>query len=277
MPRPSFLFPLVLLAACDPGGSPGVPCDATDDTWDMACVSAATFEWGCTPGQGATCAGGAFTATLTHDTLVATTEVTQGWYQEIYGDNPTEYPDCGEDCAMDGVSWDMAAAFTNALSEDAGLDTCYTCSGTGTDTTCTASGDPAACSGYRLLTEAEWEYAARCGEDTVFAGSDVADDVAWYNDTAGDQPHPVASLAANACGIYDMSGNAYEWVHDGYASDYTDGATDPFGDDDATERVMRGGSWDSGVQNAQISKRWHDRPASAPETYGLRVARTVQE
>ena len=114
------------------------------------------------------------------------------------------------------VDWNDAIAYCNWLSETEGLSPCY--SGKGKMVECDFSAN-----GYRLPTEAEWEYAARGGQDSqgfIYAGSDNPDDVAWYADNSNEQLHPVGEKEPNELGLYDMCGNIFEWCWDWYDQDY---------------------------------------------------------
>ena len=139
------------------------------------------------------------------------------------------------------VTWYDAIAYSNWLSERHGLVPCYGGSGKLTEW-------DSSCNGYRLPTEAEWEYAARGGSQSlgnVYAGSNDPSAVAWYDANSGDQLHPVGQKLPNELGLYDMSGNAYEWCSDWYGkSAYTASPqTNPSGPADGGKRVLRGGSY----------------------------------
>jgi len=275
-------------ADCD--GLPAwVDCDDDDalvtvEGVDGSCegyarIEARTFYMGCTPGQ-SECGFEelpVMRVTLTHDYYIGETEVTQHAYETLIGINPSSFTSCGDACPVEGVTWHMAAAYSNELSSAAGLTECYLCGGSGASTACDISVLPYDCDGYRLPTEAEWEGAARCGEDTVYAGSDVASEVAWYSDTSDGTPHPVGGLLPNACGLYDMSGNVAEWVHDWYDGEYytSDGRTDPEGPETADGRCLRGGSWYFPANNQRVAKRSSGLPSVAGDSLGFRVARTL--
>jgi formylglycine-generating enzyme required for sulfatase activity len=155
------------------------------------------------------------------------------------------------------------------------LQECYTCVGTGSGPQCDVVVNPYDCTGYRLLTEAEWEGAARCGADTLYAGSDTAADVAWTVENSNSSTHTVAGLAPNACGLYDMSGNVWEWTQDGY-EEYPSGAvTDPVGAESGANRVLRGGGWPTGAGGAALSSRRYDvYPGDAFGDLGFRLSRS---
>jgi formylglycine-generating enzyme required for sulfatase activity len=194
----------------------------------------------------------------------------------MMGTNPSHFSSCGSDCPVEEVSWHMSAAFANVVSDSEGLERCYICTGSGSSTSCTIAVEPYSCGGYRLPTEAEWEAAARCGEDTLYAGSTVIGDVAWYSSNSDGTTHTVATKASNACGLYDMSGNLWEWTQDWYSSSYYSSSpgTDPDGATSGGKRVERGGSLSSEPANARVANRFRYNPDVRISSLGLRLART---
>ncbi|HIA00463.1 MAG TPA: hypothetical protein EYN66_00865 [Myxococcales bacterium] len=163
------------------------------------------------------------------------------------GSNPATGNACGGDCPVETVSFYDVIDFANALSTLKGLKPAIAKSGSGYTQDLDADG-------YRLPTEAEWEYAARCGDDTLYAGSDNHNLVGWVDETATQE---VAQLAANSCGLYDMTGNVSEWVWDAYNSEYyaVSDSVDPTGPDLDSPRTIRGGSIYDYPSQARVSTR----------------------
>jgi formylglycine-generating enzyme required for sulfatase activity len=129
---------------------------------------------------------------------------------------------------------------------------------------------------YHLPTEAEWEYACRAGGQHEYCGSDNIDSIAWYGRKNGDTTHPSAQKQANAFGLYDMSGNVWEWVDDSYHDSYSGAPTDgTTWSGDGAKRVLRGGSWDSNPGSTRSASRNYRTPASRDFDFGFRVARTL--
>jgi len=256
-------------AAADTGDG-SVEKAAVLETLSYSFIQAGTFEMGCTSGQ-SNCEEDeepAHTVTLTTSFWMTVTELTQDQYQALMGDNPSDFSSCG-DCPVENISWHQAALATNALSEFEGRELCYSCS----DTECEAPTHPYACAGYRLPTEAEWEFAARCGEDLLYAGSNDLDEVGWYRENSAAVTHYVAEKAANDCGLYDMSGNVWEWVNDWYNSEYysVGDSVDPTGDPSGSRRVFRGGGWGSYEEGSRVSDRADDLPSDRYYTRGMRL------
>ncbi len=244
---------------------------------DFTAVCGGTFEMGCSD-DSPNCESDevpVHSVTLTNNFLMGVTEVTQTQFSEIMGEDPSYFTSCGSDCPVERVSWHVAASFANALSEEAGLSSCYSCSGSGSSVSCTESGTPYACDGFRLPTSAEWEAAARCETDTHFAGSDDIEIVGWYEYNSFGMTHPVGELLPNACGIYDLTGNVWEWVNDWYMPYSSDPATDPVQPVGA-HREFRGGSYDAGPSDSHISARGGIDPTYSAPNYGIRLVRTIQ-
>lgn len=211
--------------------------------------------------------------TLTRGFSMAATEVTQGQWTALGFPNPSQAAGC-LDCPVEQVTWHEAAAYANALSTDGGLETCYTCSGSGADTSCTPPADPYACGGWRLPTEAEWEYAA--GYDVgTYAGSDDFTLVAWTAEAVG-RPCPVGTLAPTQAGLYDLSGNVSEWVHDGYAAYPAGPVTDPSGENSASRRSVRGGSVFEVSERARVTARVAGEGTEPLPWRGFRLVRTAE-
>ena len=236
---------------------------------------------------------------LTRPFLVKATEVTRAeWSAVAPGATSSDTADCGDDCPMDGVTWYDAAAYCNALSTTAGLAPCYAlqdCHPTD-DVGRDCAGATFAgldCMGYRLPTEAEWEFAARAGTDTAFhAGAlthpgdtpvdPILDLVGWYAGNANARPHPVGRMEPNAWGLYDMHGDACEWTHDAYAADAGGvfdpeiAVVDPVGPALGVQRICRGGSWAQPARRARSAARTPRPPADGSREVGFRPVRTVR-
>jgi len=208
--------------------------------------------------------------TLTTDFWMAESEVTQRQYRNLMGMSPSNFQ--GDDLPVEQVSWYEAVAYCNALSVKEKLTPCYQINGT-----TVGWGDGLKCTGYRLPTEAEWEYAANpaSGSRTVYAGSDTVDGVAWYSNNSGSTTHAVKTKTANGRGLYDLSGNVWEWVWDWYQGNYEAlPATDPIGPTTGAYRVVRGGSWFNTASYARVARRDNDTPTNRNDYLGFRLVRS---
>ena len=208
--------------------------------------------------------------TLTTDFWMAETEVTQREYRNLMGSSPSYFQ--GDDLPVEQVSWYDAVAYCNALSEKEKLQPCYQISGT-----TVGWADGVKCTGYRLPTEAEWEYAANpvSPPRTVYAGSDTVDGVAWIDTNAGTTTHAVKTKTANGRGLYDQSGNVWEWVWDWHQADYEAlPPTDPIGPSTGASRAIRGGSWYNPTARARVARRDYYAPALHSYNLGFRFVRS---
>lgn len=207
---------------------------------------------------------------LTHSFYASTTEITQQLYQFILSENPSEIS--SDLMPVTNVSWLDAVRFSNALSAYEGLEECYVIQ---KEVVTFPRGT--ACLGYRLPTEAEWEYAARGNKPGGFAGGDRVTKVAWIDSNSGGEVHFVKQKSANAFGLYDMSGNVSEWVWDWYAPYTPVAVSDPLGASSGTYRVQRGGSAVNAAASARVDSRYPVQADYASPSQGFRVVRTVPE
>ena len=206
--------------------------------------------------------------TLTTDFWMAESEVTQRQYRNLLGSSPSNFK--GDELPVESVSWFEAVEYCNALSLKEMLTPCYQISGT-----TVGWAERVKCSGYRLPTEAEWEYAARSPATTVYAGSDSVDGVAWYSTNSGSTTHAVKTKTANGRGLYDLSGNVWEWVWDGYQGNYEAlPSTDPIGPLTVAARVFRGGSWGNTATGARVAQRYGYAPSNRDYYLGFRFVRS---
>ncbi len=217
----------------------------------MVRVDGGTFTMGATEEQGSDAYDiekPAHQVTLS-SYMIGETEVTQALWQAVMGNNPSEFT--GDSSRpVEQVSWDDCQEFIRKLNSMTGKT-------------------------FRLPTEAEWEYAARGGNKSrhyKYSGSNNIDDVAWYNGNSGSHTHRVKTKSPNELGLYDMSGNVYEWCSDWYGDYSSSAQTTPKGASSGAYRVSRGGSWYFDAGYCRVSSRFGSTPGSTNNSLGLRLA-----
>ena len=190
----------------------------------------------------------------THQVTVSTyyigeTQVTQELWQAVMGFNPSKH-NGDSHCPVEQVSWSGCQEFIRMLNQLTGK--CF-----------------------RLPTEAEWEYAARGGKKSgqyMYAGSNDLDQVAWYDENSGFRTHPVATKKANELGLFDMSGNLWEWCQDRYGKYTYEAQVNPVGPQTGPLRVARGGAHNSPIGCCRVSIRCGEPPREKDDELGLRLA-----
>lgn len=204
-----------------------------------------------------------------NDYYIGRYEVTQEEYQALMGVNPSFFKGQSE-LPVENISWLDAVTFCNKLSEKQGLTPCYVIGRHYVEFNAKANG-------YRLPTEAEWEFAARGGtlsKGYLYSGSNSLDEVAWYKDNSKGKTQRIASKIGNELGLYDMSGNVWEWCWDWYKNSYEGlGGVNPLGPTQGTEKVRRGGSWHIKPTSCRSTNRLASPQDLAFNYVGIRLAR----
>ena len=218
-------------------------------TYKMVYVEGGTFTMGATAEQGSDAwddekpAHGVTVSSY----YIGQTEVTQALWQAVMGSNPSNHQ--GDDLPVEEVSWDDCQELVRKLNRLTGKN-------------------------FRLPTEAEWEYAARGGSKSrgyKYSGSDNIGSVAWYEGNRGARPHAVASKSPNELGLYDMSGNVWEWCQDWYGGYSSSAQTNPAGASSGDFRVYRGGGWNRSARYCRVSYRGGSSPDGRYDDLGLRL------
>mgnify|MGYP002856811636 CR=1 FL=1 len=221
---------------------------------------------------------------------VQKTEVTQAEYRDVVGVNYSRYK--GDNRPVEEVSWFDAVVFCNKLSIASGYTPVYSLNGetnpenwgdiprrgnddeieAWTNISCDFSAN-----GYRLPTEAEWEYAAHANTYTLYSGSNNVTDVAWNNASVDGETHDVATKAPNDFGLYDMSGNVWEWCWDWYGNYDVTETENPLGapKEITGKKIRRGGSMNSSKEYCRVTNRASSEPAVRGVDLGFRVVRTL--
>lgn len=219
-------------------------------SFTMVAVKGGTFTMGATSEQ----TGAASSESPTHlvtlsDYYIGETEVTQELWQAVMGSNPSEFTG-NLQRPVENVSWNDCQTFITKLNALTGET-------------------------FSLPTEAEWEYAARGGDKAqgyLYSGSNTIGDVAWYTSNSSGTTHPVKTKQANELGVYDMSGNVWEWCSDWYGSYSSSAQTDPVGPSSGSDRVLRGGGWHGDATYCRVAYRNNNTPTIVLLIYGLRLS-----
>ncbi|MBQ9203774.1 MAG: SUMF1/EgtB/PvdO family nonheme iron enzyme [Prevotella sp.] len=215
----------------------------------MVRVDGGTFQMGATSEQGSDAYSDekpAHQVTLS-SYYIGETEVTQELWRAVMGENPSNFK--GDRLPVESVSWKDCQSFIEKLNRQTGLR-------------------------FRLPTEAEWEYAARGGNKSrgyKYSGSNNIGDVAWYNGNSSSSTHDVKTKQPNELGLYDMSGNVWEWCQDWYGSYNAGSQQNPTGASSGSNRVSRGGSWSLNARNGRVSVRYFYAPDFRNDYLGLRL------
>ncbi len=220
-------------------------------SFTMKYVEGGTFTMGATSEQGSDADSDekpTHQVTLS-DYYIGQTEVTQELWTAVMGSNPSYFS--GTNLPVENVSWNDCQTFITKLSTLTGMT-------------------------FSLPTEAQWEYAARGGNKSKgykYSGSNTIGGVAWYTSNSSSKTHSVATKQPNELGLYDMSGNVWEWCNDWYASSYSStAAVNPTGPTTGSYRVLRGGSWYSNATSCRVSSRNYITPSDTSSDLGLRLA-----
>ena len=227
-----------------------IPFSVNGVEFKMVFVEGGTFTMGATSEQGDDAYEYEYPThrvTLS-DYYIGETEVTQTLWKAVMGSNPSYFK--GDNLPVERVSYKDVKEFITKLNQKTGKT-------------------------FRLPTEAEWEYAARGGKKSKgykYAGSNNIDDVAWYYENSNNKTHPVKTKRPNELGIYDMSGNVWEWCSDNYGAYSSSSQTNPTGPSSGSDRVYRGGSWSGDAGRCRVSNRDDYRPSSRYNNLGFRLA-----
>lgn len=195
--------------------------------------------------------------------MMSSTLVTQGQWKAIMHRNPSAFPQCGDQCPIDRVSWEDTQIYILRLNAKTGRH-------------------------YRLPSESEWGYACRAGLNSRFCGGDTLDPIAWYEANSDNHVHAVATKAPNAWGLYDMSGNLWQWMEDCYqdtrhinqddqqsipdnGAAWEGNVAEPGGE--CLSRVVRGGSWRNNASDLILTRRTANDPTARVNTVGFRLVR----
>ena len=218
----------------------------------MIAVEGGSFMMGATPGQGEDARENEKPVhkVTVDDFLIGETEVTQELWFAVMGNNPSHFKSDEGNLPVENVSWNEVQVFIKKLNVITGQH-------------------------FRLPFEAEWEYAARGGKkstDKKYSGSDDVDEVAWHKDNANGVTHTVASKKSNEIGLYDMSGNVWEWCEDWFVDYSAEELLNPQGGIDGNDFVQRGGSYSfNGVSFARTSLRSKDKAGYVSPGVGFRM------
>jgi len=236
--------------AGNPSGNAVSRTPTNDLSIAMIYVQGGTFTMGCTQEQGDDCYDWekpAHQVTLS-SFYIGKYEVTQAEWKSVMATNPSNFK--GDNLPVENVSWNDVQEFIRKLNAQTGKQ-------------------------YRLPTEAEWEYACRGGMQSAhykYSGSNTAGNVAWYSENSSNTTHPVGTKSPNELGIYDMSGNVWEWCSDWYGNYSASDQMNPQGPSSGSNRVFRGGGWDGDAGYCRVSDRNGGAPGSRYNDLGFRLA-----